>query len=715
MQAAEHEPLVVDDIRDALVVRENGLFLLTTPDGNVQPEDAARGFGLYYQDTRHLSAYDLSFHQRRPVVLLSTAALGFSAEQVLTNPYMHSLEGRLLPRETVQVRRQRVISDVLEEIVRVTNYNAFPVSLDLVYRFAADFADIFEVRGWQRRERGELFPAEAEPDRLTFRYRGTDGALRTTAVRFLPQPHSIDAQTGQVVFRVRLEPRESRTLSILVTVNDRAAAPVSGTRFEAVSEQYRRWRERNTRVYSSNEIFNATIERALDDLRMLWNKAEDGAGYLAAGTPWFDALFGRDTLITSLQTLAFNPDIARSTLKVLAQFQGKTWDDWRDEEPGKILHELRFDELTRAGELPMSPYYGTVDATPLYVLLASEYWRWTRDDGLLRELRPVLEDALAWIDTYGDRDADGYVEYARRSTRGLLNQGWKDSGDAIIYEDGRLVRPPIALVEVQAYVYAAKRGMAELFRHWGEEDRAARLQAEAEQLRRRFNRDFWLPGGYYALALDGEKRQAAAVTSNPGHALWCGIVTARRAGAVITRLMRNDLFSGWGIRTLSSDSPRFNPMGYHVGSIWPHDNSLIAMGMKRYGYEVELNEVATALFDAASAFDYYRLPELFVGSARSGHQAPVPYPVACRPQAWAAGTMLLLTQAILGLAPDAPNGRLFIVRPRLPYWLDHVQVRGLHVGEGTVDLLYERRNNRTSVAILAAHDVAVHLVPRWPH
>ncbi len=388
---------------------------------------------------------------------------------------------------------------------------------------------------------------------------------------------------------------------------------------------------------------------------------------------------------------------------------------WRDEEPGKVLHEIRRGETARTGELPFGQYYGSIDSTPLFLLLAAEYWSWTADSRLIRELLPAIRTGLDWARDFGDVDGDGFLEYQRRSDRGLLNQGWKDSGDAIVGAGGEIATQPIALVEVQGYLYAAKRGLARVMAALRDNELAARLDAEAAALRQRINRDFWMEEGFYALALDGEKHQVASRTSNPGHLLYAGVPNPSRASQVVDGLLRNDLFSGWGIRTLSSESPRFNPFGYHVGSVWPHDNSIAAMGFKKYGKENELAELATALFDAARSFDYYRLPELFCGTPRTAHHAPVPYPVACRPQAWAAGSVPLLLQAVLGLRPEAAYNQLLVVRPQLPYWLDVVQVRNLKIGAGSVDLLYEQRNRRTQVVVLnATAGIRVTVAPRWP-
>ncbi|HEU4759178.1 MAG TPA: glycogen debranching N-terminal domain-containing protein [Dehalococcoidia bacterium] len=712
----EAEPMAVQDIRDALVIRERDIFLLTDRAGEVPPGNI-NGYGLYYADTRYLSTYHLRLGEIRPVVLLSTAELGYSSEQVLTNPSMPSLEGRLIPRGTIEIRRLRVVEDVLEETLRITNYNPFPVSLDLALHFEADFADVFEVRGHRRESHGELRPPLRQDSALIMAYKGRDGHTRQTVIMFTPEPQAIDVnQQGAVVrFRVSLTHRESAAVRLVIAMDGRLDAPQGVERFGVVAQEYAAWLHEATRVYTDNDFFNAVLERSLADIRMLWNYEGAGGAYPAAGTPWFDTLFGRDSCVVGLQTLAFKPEIARDCLLTLSRWQGKKFDSWRDEEPGKLPHELRRGELTQTGELPFSPYYGSIDSTPLFMWLAAEYYQWTGDLELLQQLETNLRAALYWVERYGDADGDGYVEYEKRSDKGLVNQGWKDSGDSIIQADGRPVKPPIALVEVQGDLYAAWRKLAPLFAALGDEETAAQLLKKAAALKRRFNRDFWLAEGFFALALDGKRRPAASTTSNAGHALWTGVAFRPHANQVVERLMRNDMFSGWGIRTLSTTSVRFNPYGYHLGTVWPHDNSIVAMGFKRYGFEDELNEVATALFDAARAFPYYRLPELFGGAARSAHQAPVPYPVACRPQAWAAGAFPLITQAILGLCPDGHRNRLYVVKPLLPEWLDQIQVEGLKVGSGEADLYFERRGRRTRVHVLDLRGgLKVELVREWP-
>ncbi len=483
-----------------------------------------------------------------------------------------------------------------------------------------------------------------------------------------------------------------------------------------VAEDYRRWATSCTQVFTDNEFFNRVMSRSLHDVRMLWSENEIGEAYPAAGTPWFDALFGRDSCILSMQMLAYRPEIARSTLKLLAKWQGKRVDYAHDEEPGKVLHELRFDELSRANELPYGPYYGSIDSTPLFLMLVAEYYQWTGDLRLVRELLPAIRAALVWMDTYGDIAGDGYLSYEKRSAKGLVNQGWKDSSDAVVHVNGTLAHAPIALAEAQGYAYAARLRLAPILDKLGETGLAAANRAAAQRLRESFNRDFWMPDQrFYAMALDGARQHVASVSTNPAHCLWAGLIDPAHAGDVVSRLMENDMFSGWGLRTLTGGSPRFNPIGYHVGSIWPHDNSIAAMGFKMYGFEEELNEVATALFDSAVAFPYFRLPELFGGEARSPHNAPVPYPVACRPQSWAAGTFPMIAQAVLGLRPEAAEKRLRIVNPRLPYWLNTVQVRGLRIGTGHVSLQYRRSGGATHVEVQkATGGIDVVVSNRWP-
>jgi glycogen debranching enzyme len=460
------------------------------------------------------------------------------------------------------------------------------------------------------------------------------------------------------------------------------------------------WHTNCVRLESDNELFDGLIATAVRDLRALITPAPGGQ-IVAAGIPWYVAAFGRDALVTAGEAILLTSQLSLDALRVLAGLQATEDDPWRDAEPGKILHELRVGELAGAGIIPHTPYYGTVDATPLFLIRAADYYKWTGDLRTLRSLRPALDAALQWTDEYGDRDGDGFVEYERRSPGGLQNQGWKDSHDSVVHADGSLAEGPIALVEVQGYVYMAKLTVADVYDAFGDGERAAQLREQATALRVAFNETFWNPEeGTFALALDGHKRQVASVTSNPGHCLYCGIVDPGKAAAVIERLTAPDMFCGWGVRTLSSQCPAFNPMSYHNGSVWPHDNAIIAAGMKRYGHDEEVTRIAGAMFEVATGARDFRLPELYCGFDRSERASVVAYPVACIPQAWAAAAPLLLVQAMLGISADAPGRSLHIERPMLPGWLRRIRIKGLRVGDASATLSFEREGEVTGFALV---------------
>jgi glycogen debranching enzyme len=477
-------------------------------------------------------------------------------------------------------------------------------------------------------------------------------------------------------------------------------------------ESYKEWEESCTEITTDDEIVNAVLKRSLHDLRLLSDQVE--GGYLpSAGIPWFSVPFGRDSLITALQTLALQPDIARATLLFLAEHQGQEVNDWRDEQPGKILHEIRLGELAALGDVPHTPYYGSVDATPLWVMTLGEYVRWTGDRALATKLRPNLEAALAWIETYGDFDGDGFVEYLCRSSRGIRNQGWKDSADSATHRDGRPAEPPVALAEVQGYVYAAWTAAATLYDLWDEPGSAERYRSLAAGLRRRFQRVWWSEvDQFFAMALDGDKNPVSTVSSNPGHCLWAGMLDDDPARAVATRLVREDMLCGWGVRTLSSLEPSFNPMSYHNGSVWPHDNSILVSGLKRYRLDASALLVAEELLDAAVRFPLYRLPELYCGFARDRryYSMPAQYPVSCSPQAWAAGSIFLVVQALLGLEPDACGDRVTL-RPTLPRVVNWLKVKRMRIGEHRVDFEVRREHGALKVDITQAAPIAVVVEP----
>jgi glycogen debranching enzyme len=617
-------------------------------------------------------------------------------------------------RGTLELRRVRVLSDVLEETLRITNFNSFSVTLHLLYEFSADFADIFDVRGYRRERQGQRHPAQVSERSIVYRYTGIDGVDRSTGVHFDRRPNYIDETTA--LFRITLPRRQALTLRTEVRIDNHKPKRRSAQRgrVEAVAADYERWMSACTHIWTDNEFFNRVIDRSLRDARMLWSETETGEPYPAAGTPWFDAPFGRDSCIMSMQYLPYRPELARDALRLLAQHQGRNIDPVRDEEPGKILHELRFDELSRSGELPYSPYYGSIDSTPLFLMLAAEYFAWTNDVRLIRLLMPTIRDALTWVELFGERD--GYLAYEKRSAKGLVNQGWKDSWDAVVHADGSLAPAPVALAEAQGYAYAARARLASAVERAGDAKLAERLRRDARKLYRKFNEEFWDEElGFFALAIDGTRRRASVLSTNPAHCMWAGLVDPQRAEQVNEKLMSPEMFSGWGLRTISDQHPRYNPLGYHLGTVWPHDNSVAAMGMKMYGLEDSLNTLASALFDAAASFPYFRLPELFGGETRTAHGPPVPYPVACNPQSWAAGTFPLITQAMLGIKAEAPEGRLRIVNPKLPPWLNRVRVSRMRVGNGTVALLYRRMGDETRVEVEeATNGLDVVFSKTWP-
>jgi len=723
------------DLGNVQVLKHANLYLLTDQFGDIHPD--SRGLGMYVGDTRRLSCSILRLGRERPVLLQVSSGTNYRGTIQLTNPRLErNYADKVFPLDEIEQRklgitRDRLLcSDALEERVHVVNFAEHGETVELDLQLAADAADIFEVRGWERPARGTYPPIAIADDGVTFRYDGLDGIRRLTHVRFGHPPERItpiedSGSTGWVraEWRLELPKGGTREISWTVWTSERPLPPeeVSGDGRSAVVEDpgmvfppaprvtadeavasYRAWLQSFCRVRTDNELFNLTIDRSASDLRLLLN---DGPGslerYLAAGVPWFATLFGRDALITALQCLAFQPRLAVETLDVLAARQATTLDPERDAEPGKILHELRAGEMALNGETPHTPYYGSVDSTPLWLVLLAATVDWTGDLGLAQRLWPNALAALAWIDEHADLDGDGFVEYLRRSDLGLVNQGWKDSHDAIRDRHGSIVAAPIALAEVQGYVFMAKRGIAALALQLGEVELADRLETEAETLRQRFEDAFWLPDqAYYAMALGGGGRVADALGSNAGQCLWTGIVAPHRARLVAQRLLAPQLFSGWGVRTYAADQPGYNPIGYHVGTVWPHDNSLIAAGLKRYGLHDEANGVVGRVFEAAQHFPGHRLPELFCGFDREASPVPVPYPVACSPQAWAAGATFLFLETMLGLRAHATRGELELRRPHLPEWLTKVTVENLRVGDATVDLLFHRWRGTTSAEVL---------------
>ncbi|MBO3464019.1 amylo-alpha-1,6-glucosidase, partial [Aetokthonos hydrillicola] len=675
--------------------------------------------GLFCCDTRFLSRLELQINGHSPVLLSSTADKGFSLSILCTNP---RIEDRLRA-DTVGIRREMVLNGALFEELEISNYSTTSVSFELSLSFDADFVDLFEVRGYGRDNRGRLLrlvePTPEELDgvsssqqsqsqtqkdqSLTLAYQGLDGLLMESRVYFQHrQPDYIKGYTA--VWQLELASHETQKLGYRVNLftNNHPSSTVSAAftlvqakAAELMEEQ--NWVQQITQIRTDKSLFNRIIERAEQDMYLL-RQSFGKQKTVSAGVPWFSALFGRDSIITASQTLMLNPQIAKETLILLARYQGKVEDDWREEEPGKILHELRLGEMARCDEIPHTPYYGTVDATPLWIMLYAEYYDWTHDSELLEQLWPNALSAMEWID-HNMKDF-GYLRYRLKSKRGLVNQGWKDSGDCVVNRKGELANGAVSLCEVQAYVYAAKLRLAEIARMKKRLDLSDRWQEEARNLKLRFNRDFWIEDqDFCALALDGDGNQVDSITSNPGHCLQLGIFTPEKAYSVAERLRAPDMFNGWGIRTLSSLSPAYNPMGYHIGSVWPHDNSMIAIGLRSLGLIDQALEVFEGLFDMTSQQPYQRPPELFCGYERTTESTPVQYPVACTPQAWATGSIFQLLQMIVNLVPDAPNNCLRIIDPALPESINRLSLHNLRVGPTILDLEFERSGSTTACRV----------------
>lgn len=699
------------DLARTQTLKGGALFLLTDETGSIPPQRAPgadRGLGLYFHDTRYLDASLPRLNGLLLIPLLVSGDRGFRGIRELTNPDLPLPDGTL-HKEMLGFHIETLLAEELHETVTCHNFGRAPLDLELTLTYEAHFTDIFTVRGMPEGRRGTLRPPEARGDLLRFRYDGADGHRRSTTILFDPPPMRFDGTTAS--FRLQLEPGAERTYAITIAVADESpdGAATLETRPHPVrplapgdAPPDRGILGGGVRVETSNELFNRVLRRSFIDLGMLATRHGEDQ-FFAAGVPWFVALFGRDSIITALETLAYAPHVGRTTLDLLARYQGQNHNPERDEEPGKILHEFRIGERANLGEVPFTPYYGTIDATPLFLILLGEYLQWTGDREYFATIRPHAEAALAWLDRDGDPDGDGFLEYAVKARLGLFNQGWKDSGNAIVNADGSIATPPIALVEVQGYAYRARRALANVYRHLGDGARARQLEGRAAALQEAFARHFWLPEGRnYALALQGEagaKRPVATDASNQGQALWGGIVAHAHAAAVRDTLMDPArLFAGWGIRTLSHAAAAYNPFDYQTGAVWPHDSALVAAGLRAYGFDQAALDIFTGLYEVATRFDLYRLPELFAGFGRDQYETPVRYPVACSPQAWAAGSIPYLLQAILGLTPDAFDSRLHVVRPCLPEWLDWVTITALRVGNDTTDLRFARTGTTTLAA-----------------
>ena len=696
---------------DKLVLKRGNLFAVAGRLGDIWPP-GARDQGAYFEDTRFLSKLRLTIAGGPPVVLSTQTRAEYTSQVDLT--VTSTQFGGLFqdPVNFLHLRREQIIDEHFVERLTLTNYLVRDIDYWVEYEFAADFADQFEVRGARRRARGTYFRPLVDERRVVSCYQGRDGVLYRVEM-FFPARAPDEIAGGRARFNFHLGPNESTGLELHAlpslhavrsgtSVREAADAarqpgfspPPAMTeepespaprRFEErvarSRADYRHWAENSSRIETNEEAFDWALAQAVADLKALsvfW----EGRRVISAGVPWYASPFGRDASIAAFQALLVNPEVARDALLFLAAHQGKKVDDFREEEPGKILHEIRRGELARTGEVPHTPYYGSVDSTPLFLVLYTEYLQWTNDRATGEQLLPAAEAALRWIDQYGDKDGDGFIEYKRKTERGLRNQGWKDSWDGVPHLDGTPAEPPIALVEVQGYCLDARRRMARLYRQLGRREDAARCAIAAQKLARRLDEAFWMEkAGTYALALDGEKRQVQSVGSNAGHLLFSRAVPEEHARRVARVLMSPESFSGFGIRTLARGQRPYNPLSYHNGTIWPHDNSLIAMGLSNYGMQKIAAQVLSGAYDACRQFRHYRLPELYCGMGRGEGDLVVSYPVSCSPQAWASGAFFLMLRGCLGLYPDAPRRRLKIVNPHLPPGLQRLTLERLRVGD----------------------------------
>ena len=661
--------------------------------------------GLYYRDTRFVSRLEFRIEGRRPLLLISASHENKPALSVqLTNPDLVVGIGEKLSRDTIHITKTMFLRDgVCYARFSVSNFSPVVRRLHLDMLHDADFRDLFEIRGTQRKSRGTRNIRKFSPDSLTFSYLGLDAVERQTEFKFIPEPARIDHDRS--TWMLSLEPDEQKSIYVIIAFSD--GRPKKSTTVADYLRAYRDMhRERHlattnaARISTSNEVYEEILARASSDVHTLITYTKHGP-FPYAGIPWFNTVFGRDGIITAMFLLWLDPSLAKGVLRLLSATQATRTEPLSDAEPGKILHEMRHGEMANLGEVPFARYYGSVDATPLFVMLAGMYFEQTGDITFIREIWPHLKAALTWIDQFGDGDRDGFVEYERAAESGLANQGWKDSFDAIFDQDGNLAQGPIALCEVQGYVFAAKRHASKLARALGEEGEGERLSGEAEFLRQRFENEFWCEDlQSYALALDGDKKPCRVRASNAGHALFAEIASPERARLVARSLLASQAFSGWGVRTLSAGQPRYNPMSYHNGSVWPHDNAMIALGLARYGMKAEVLRVTSAMFTAARYQELRRLPELFCGFRRRSHLGPTPYPVACSPQAWSAAASFALIGACLGIQLDHKGQQVILRDPVLPEGLDDLEIRNFRLGSSRFHLRAQRETVDVTVSIL---------------
>jgi glycogen debranching enzyme len=640
--------------------------------------------GIYHQGTRFISEMELEVNHYRPLLLSSNVKNENDVLSVdLTNPDIDSGDGAVIPKGSIHIARSKFLQNgSFHELIILTNYGTDDYGLDFVLSFHADFRDIFEVRGMVRKQRGRILTSRVDDENIIrLSYEGLDKICRETQIQFDPVPNELKLQTA--VYKINLEPKQSYSIHCTavfqVQSNNLSFEPYVSA-FNRLTASVKTKKEILPEIYTDNEQFNHWLNRSKNDLRSLLVQTQEGF-YPYAGVPWYNTAFGRDGIITALETLWLAPDIAKGVIKFLAHRQARRMNPLKDAEPGKILHEIRSGEMAETEEIPFKLYYGSIDSTPLFIVLAGYYLKRTNDLDTIRQVWENILDAIAWIDNYGDLDGDGFIEYQRKTESGLANQGWKDSHDSIFYENGDLATFPIALCEVQGYVFEAKNQAAYMAERLGDNFTAQKLRKEAEQLKHHFNEVFWDEElGTYVLALDGEKRPCRVLSSNAGHALFSGIATEERAVKTARALTSGEMFTGWGVRTLSSKAARYNPMSYHNGSVWPHDTALIAGGFARYGLMNEGMQLMQGLFEASLFVELQRLPELFCGFPMRPGEGPTSYPVACSPQSWSVATVFLLLQACLQINIDGFERKFIFTKPILPGYLNQIRISNLRFG-----------------------------------
>jgi glycogen debranching enzyme len=684
------------------VLKQGDTFAVFDHFGDVKPVGLGEE-GLYHGGTRFLSCLLLSLRRDRPMFLSSTVREDNDVLAVdLTNPDVTDGGKVVVPRGTVHIARTTFLwKGVCYERLRLRNYQPSALSASFTLLFKADFADLFEVRGARRPARGRHLGAAVDKGCVTLAYEGLDRAVRRTRLLFSPVPSALSPAEAR--YEVTLPAQGEMTFDLAVVCEVPGEVPEAlpyDTALDRAGADVREASRDACALRASNDRFNDWVDRAVADMHMMVTDTPWGP-YPYAGVPWFSTPFGRDGIITALELLWFDPSLARGVLSFLAATQATEVVPEQDAQPGKVLHEMRRGEMAALGEIPFGRYYGSVDATPLFVVLAGAYHERTGDLEFVRALWPNVESALGWVDGYGDPDHDGFVEYARTSPQGLVQQGWKDSHDSVFHADGTPAEGPIALCEVQGYVYAAKNAGAALARALGLPGRADEWERQARELRERFEEKFWCEeASTYALALDGEKRPCRVRTSNAGQVLFTGIASAERARRVARTLLDPDSFSGWGVRTVAATEARYNPMSYHNGSVWPHDNALLAWGLSRYALQEDTLGVLTGMFEASQFVDLHRLPELFCGFPRRPGEGPTLYPVACAPQSWAAAAVFLLVQSCLGLTVDGVRNQVSFRYPLLPGFLPELRILNLQVGRASVDLLLRRHGKDVGINVL---------------